>query len=73
MTSSRARDGYVDAVEVSDGRPGFDGNRTDRLTSWLIPYPGNVFTPLDDTAFDQLMEWTVGGHLSWCVFPIDNV
>lgn len=55
------------------GRALIDGNETRRLTSWLVPFPGSVWEPLDEEQLDKLMEWTVEGHLSWCVFPIDNI
>lgn len=70
---ARDRDGNV--VEgVSDGRRStFDGNYTRTLTSWLIPFTGTAWEELDEDQYNQLMEWTVNGHLSWCVFPIDNL
>lgn len=58
-------------VESGDGASTFDGNHTDRLVSWLVPFPGMGWSGVDDEQIETLMKWVVGGHLAWCVFPID--
>jgi len=75
MPPRRARDRRQVAVGgITDGRPStFDGNYTRTLVSWLMPMPGTPFEELGEKQYDQLMEWTIGGHLAWCVFPIDNL
>lgn len=76
MTTGRgARDRRfsVDAVEVEGGRSPFDGNHTSDIVSWLIPFKGTRWEGLNEGQLEQLMDWTIAGHLAWVVFPIDNV
>ena len=61
-------------VAARDGRPGsLDGNFTSDLLSWMLPPPGERWEELDDEDLARLMNWTLMGHLAWCVFPVDNV
>lgn len=74
MSQRRARDrSLVIAVEADVGRSSFDGNHTNDVTSWLIAFENQVYVPLDDADYRNLMEWTMAGHLAWVVFTFDNL
>lgn len=68
---ARDRDSEV-AVEVEpDGRlRSFDGNFTDDLDSWLLG-PLGLDATTRPAEIAELMDWTLRGHLSWCVFLVD--
>lgn len=62
--------GFEVAVEVEQGgRPSsFDGNFSSELDAWLVIPRGHEPGPGD---LRELMRWTLAGHLSWAVFPVD--
>lgn len=68
MTTARARDPrFRVAVEGASGAAAFDGNHTNDVVSWLF-----ANDKWEDGAvpemLDQLMEYTIHGHLAWVVF-----
>ena len=59
-------------VPEIDNPETFDGNHSLRVVSWLIPYPGTGWMGISEDTLEQLMNWTIQGHLAWVVFPVDN-
>lgn len=64
-----ARDGEEAPVPVerASGAAAFDGNHTNDLQAWLLA--NQDWDPeLVPVMLDQLMDWTLGGHLAWVAF-----
>ena len=65
-----ARDSEAFPVEggASGAAAAFDGNHSRSILSWIIPGENWNDRSVAD-ALDELMEWTVAGHLAWVIFP----
>lgn len=50
-----------------DDPSGFDGNRSDIISSWLFPRKKALED--EEGVIDTLMELTVEGNLRWALFP----
>lgn len=59
--------GSVAVEDVASGAALFDGNDSN-VVSWL--FANEQFKPDNmDSMFEQLMFFTMNGHLAWVVFP----